>query len=60
MSKEPKYRILLEALPDTVPVEVRLRMLLKQARRLHGFRCVDLEEVHDEDESPDSNGKESV
>jgi hypothetical protein len=40
----PRYRIVVEALPDDVPEPVRLRRWLKLGLRAFGFRCLDCTE----------------
>ena len=47
-SPKPTYRLVIEALPNTIDPTIRLRSLLKTALRRFGFRCVRVEEVKDE------------
>lgn len=44
----PRYVLTLEALPDDVPAEVRLRRLLKLLLRGYRFRCVRVTPVRPE------------
>jgi hypothetical protein len=37
-----RYRLILEAAPDSVPAVDRLRRLLKRLGRAYGFRLVDI------------------
>ena len=47
---QPRYHLVLQALPDGVPAPVRLRRLLKALLRGYGFRCLAAEEVVTEEE----------
>ena len=52
-------RLTLHPLPDDVPVEVRLRQLLKVALRRFRLRCVSVEEVASPVQRPTNPEKES-
>jgi hypothetical protein len=52
MAREPvEYLIRLQPMCDTVPSIVRLRTLLKRAKRDHGLICTDLRQVTTDVES---------
>lgn len=40
-----RYRLTLQAVPDQVPVILRLRQALKTLLRAYGFRCENVEEL---------------
>lgn len=40
-----KFTMILESTPDSIPVFIRLRRLLKAALRSYGFRCQYINEV---------------
>jgi hypothetical protein len=39
------FQLILRSEPSDTPVDVRLRKLLKEARRKHGFKCVLVEQI---------------
>lgn len=43
--KHPRFAIMIEAKPDTVPATTRLRRALKVLLRAFGLRCVEIREV---------------
>ena len=40
-------------MPEPTPAVVRLKILLKQLLRAHGFKCVDAREIQDSEVSDD-------
>jgi hypothetical protein len=40
-----RFQLVVEALPDEVPANIRLRTFLKRALRSFGIRCVSISEV---------------
>lgn len=50
--KPELIRLILRPLPDEVPVEIRLRRLLKSLLRAYGFRCESVETIPDETPTP--------
>lgn len=46
---EPRYALLLRALPDRTPAEIRLRHVLKALLRTYRFRCQAVQELPADD-----------
>jgi hypothetical protein len=53
MPPDPDIRLVLRPLPDDVPVEVRLRQLLKVALRRFRLKGVSVETARPEPENPE-------
>ena len=49
MKKRIRYHLILEAQPDTVDPNIRLRTLLKQALRQHRMKCIEVRELKPEE-----------
>jgi len=54
----PDIRLVLRPLAGEVPVEIRLRQLLKYALRAQGFRLVALEEIAPDPKTPQRDGSQ--
>lgn len=50
-TNRPVYLIRLQAQPSDIPVSVRLRRLLKYALRATGFKCLELVQVGETEET---------